>query len=286
MGRNQNFFQTNSPENDSTSLEEMRPTGDMSTESSAVFILVYTITTIIAIIGNIATIIIFAKGKRSKTELRPFLINLAVADLIMAIFCIPFTFTNELLSEWVFSKPMCPIVLFLQTVSVTASASTNMAIGIDRFYAVTYPLKSRITSTRYLYIIILIWIIAISFNCVQFVVGRAIDQDISNSTNITIVICDEKWSHEESRRTYSMFMLFLTYIIPLVILTVTYVIVGCVLARRKAPGNADVIRDEQQLKSKRKVSATLCERRCFYIYPKQSPYLPLLLLMWTLIHIL
>ncbi|XP_033756772.1 QRFP-like peptide receptor [Pecten maximus] len=251
LDKNLNFYFTNSPKNESMSFSEEDKS---TTGASDVFILLYTVTTLTSIIGNIATIIIFTKGKRSKSELRPFLINLAVADLIMAIFCIPFTFTAELLGEWVFSKPMCPIVLFLQTVSVTASASTNMAIGIDRFYAVAYPLKSRITSSRYRLIIFLIWIIAIAINCLQFEVGRASEMIKSNSTsNKTIVKCDEDWGDPERKRAYSLCMLFLTYIIPLIILTVTYSIVGSILWQRRAPGNADAIRDEQQIKSKRKI---------------------------------
>lgn len=222
---------------------------ELSTEASVTFIVLYTATTVTAILGNIISIIIFARGKRSKTELRPFLINLAIADLIMAIFCIPFTFTNQLMHKWIFSKPMCPIVLFLQTVSVTASVSTNMAIGIDRFYAVAFPFKSRITNSRYRLVIAIIWIISILLNAVQLKVGRAVENNITN-----VLDCNEVWDDNDTlRQIYSLFVLFLTYIIPLTILTVTYSIVGRLLWRRISPGNADASRDEIQLKSKRKV---------------------------------
>jgi hypothetical protein len=40
-------------------------------------------------------------------------------------------------------------VVFLQLTAVTASVFTNTAIGIDRFYAVAFPLKSRIISQRH-----------------------------------------------------------------------------------------------------------------------------------------
>lgn len=252
---------------------EQTPTREFATDTVFfIFVLLYAATSLIAIFGNITAIVIFAKGKRSKTDLRPFLINLAVADLIMAIFCIPFTFTNQLLDEWIFTKPMCPIVLLLQAVAVTASVSTNMAIGIDRFYAVVSPLKSRVTSSKYKIIISIIWLIAISLNCVQLVVGRATEKQTNITTttqttngNDSLAIstpnhirlqCSEIWANEYGRRTYSMFILFLTYITPLAILTFTYSIVGNLLWRRRLPGNDDAIRDQQQLKSKRKVSFT------------------------------
>ncbi|KAL5018289.1 hypothetical protein ScPMuIL_004011 [Solemya velum] len=221
--------------------------GHVSSGFHVVLILLYSFTTVTAILGNVTAITIFAKGKRSKTDLRPFLINLAIADLIMAIFCIPFTFTYQILEEWVFSRPMCPIVLFLQMVSVTASVSTNMAIGIDRFYAVAFPLRLRITTSRYRLIIGIIWLITLGLASAQFSLGRA------ELTADNILECGEKFENEVLQRVYTMFVLFLTYITPLAILTITYSIVGRILWRRTTPGNADAVRDQLQLKSKRKV---------------------------------
>ncbi|KAK3090816.1 hypothetical protein FSP39_014913 [Pinctada imbricata] len=220
-----------------------------------IFILLYTLTTFLAIVGNITTIFVLAKGKRSKTDLRPFLLNLAIADLIMAIFCIPFTFSSELLKNWMFSEPMCPIVVFLQAVSVTASVSTNMAVGIDRFYAITYPLKARITSSKYKIVITVIWIFAISLSAVQLKVCR-VEVMVDPADNQSYVkMCSEVWEDpiKNGREIYTLLILFLTYIIPLTILTITYSIVGCILWRRTAPGNSDAVRDQMQLKAKLKV---------------------------------
>ncbi|XP_052259727.1 RYamide receptor-like [Dreissena polymorpha] len=215
-----------------------------------VFVLMYTVTTLLAIFGNSMAMVIFCKGKRSKTELRPFLINLALADLIMAVFCIPFTFTYHLLdSNWVFSEPMCPIVMFLQVVSVTVSVSTNMAIGIDRFCAIVFPLNaSRNNPRRYRIIIVLLWLISLAFGSVQLIVGRT---EYSNYEKH--LKCGEHWSDDSLSRFYTILVLFLTYIVPVVILTVTYSIVGYILWKRNLPGNADAQRDRSQLKAKVKV---------------------------------
>ncbi|XP_064594322.1 RYamide receptor-like [Liolophura sinensis] len=170
----------------------------------------------------------------------------------MAIFCIPFTFTLELLQTWVFTAPMCPIVLFLQLVSVTGSVSTNMAIGIDRLWAVAYPLKSRLTHSRYKLTIAIIWGIAVCLSSVQLVVGRVKNDNING---VDIVRCSEEWPEPSDMlmKLYTMFILFITYIVPLTILTITYTIVGRLLSQRQTPGNADEFRDTQQLRSKRKV---------------------------------
>ena len=226
--------------------------GGLPAEEQTVLVILYTLTTLLAVSGNVLVILVFTFGKRSRTDLRVFLINLAFADLIMAIFCMPFTFTMTMLGNWVFSAPMCPIVLYMQTVSVTASVCTNMAIGIDRFWVVSFPLKSRITKSRSRMVIVMVWMTAFGLSSVQLVVGRIRVSDPTGKSDISM--CEENWPSETWRRVYTFFILILTYLLPLTILSLTYGIVGTKLWQRTTPGNADHARDTHQLRSKRKVS--------------------------------
>ena len=89
----------------------------MSAEIRGGLIALYALTATAATIGNLMVIIVFAVGKRSRTDLRDFLINLAVADLMMAMFCMPFTFTATMMNRWVFGSITCPLVLYVQVSS-------------------------------------------------------------------------------------------------------------------------------------------------------------------------
>ena len=219
---------------------------DVNDDSTVGLIVLFSFTTIFSIIGNGFVILVFARGRRSRTDLRPFLINLAVSDLIMALFCMPFTFIYTMLHSWIFSKPMCPIVLFFQLFSVTGSVFTNMAIGIDRFLAVMFPLRSRLTKQRAKYVILGIWVSSTAISSVQFVVGRAVERPDGG------IECYEDWNPTQ-RKIYTIFIFVLTYVIPLLILSVTYSIIGILLWKRTSPGNKDRVRDMHQLRSKRKV---------------------------------
>ncbi len=95
-------------------------------------ITLYSLTSCLAIVGNITAIVVLTLGNRSRTDLSRYLVNLAAADLCMSCFCIPFTFTKSMLDRWVFGSIMCPTVLFIQVLSVAVSIFTNTAIGIDR----------------------------------------------------------------------------------------------------------------------------------------------------------
>lgn len=92
----------------------------------------YSFTACFAIISNLITIAVLIKGKHCTRDLRKFLINLSVTDLLMAFLTIPFTYTNYMLGRWVFGEIMCPLVNFAQLTTITVSIYTLVAIAIDR----------------------------------------------------------------------------------------------------------------------------------------------------------
>lgn len=108
------------------SLEALGP------QSQICLIALYSFTALLALGGNATVIVVLLLGKRSSRELRTFLVNLAVSDICMALFSIPFTYTDFMLGRWVFHPSFCPFVQFMQHVSVVASVYTLTAIGLDR----------------------------------------------------------------------------------------------------------------------------------------------------------
>ena len=207
----------------------------------------YSLTTLFSIVGNVLVIVVFARGRRSRTDLRPFLINLAIADLIMALFCMPFTFADAIFKEWLFSRPMCPIVLFMQNLSVSASVFINVAIGVDRFIVVTYPLYSKATQARAKYTIATTWMLSL-------VIASVIVPIADTEEIYTKMICKEFWPFPESKRIYTMVIFMSIYVVPFCVLIGVYSCIGFVLWKRTAPGNRDHMRDMMQLRSKIKVS--------------------------------
>ncbi|XP_023228741.1 neuropeptide Y receptor type 5-like, partial [Centruroides sculpturatus] len=108
-----------------TSLDALGP------EMQAFLISLYSLTAIMAFAGNITVVIVLLTGKRSSRELRIFLINLALSDITMAIFSIPFTYTDFMFGRWIFDPNFCPFVQFMQHCSVIVSVYTLAVIGVD-----------------------------------------------------------------------------------------------------------------------------------------------------------
>ncbi|KAK7047978.1 hypothetical protein SK128_021606, partial [Halocaridina rubra] len=57
---------------------------------------------------------------------------------------------------------MCKSVAYVQGVSVSASVNSLVAVSLDRFLAIWFPLKLQITTPRARAIIVIIWIMAIT----------------------------------------------------------------------------------------------------------------------------
>ena len=106
----------------------------------------YGVVFVLALVGNMVVCAVVFTSIRKWTVTNFFIVNMAAGDILMAFFCIPFTFVPTfVLLYWPFGATMCRIVSFSQAVSVFVSAYTMVAISSDRYLAIVYPLRPRMT---------------------------------------------------------------------------------------------------------------------------------------------
>lgn len=117
---------------------------------------------VIAVLGNGIVCFIVWSTPRMQTVTNFFIVNLAAGDLLTAVFGVPFTFIpQQILHYWPFGEGLCPVVNYMQAISVFASAYTLVAISIDRYVAIMWPLKPRLTKKYATLIICVVWLFAI-----------------------------------------------------------------------------------------------------------------------------
>uniref|UniRef100_A0A1L8DK19 Putative g protein-coupled receptor n=2 Tax=Nyssomyia neivai TaxID=330878 RepID=A0A1L8DK19_9DIPT len=99
-------------------------------------------------LGNMLVVLVVVSnpGMRSTTNI--LIINLAVADLLFVIFCVPFTATDYMLSMWPFGDSWCKVVQYLIVVTAHASIYTLVLMSLDRFLAVVHPIASMVIRTE------------------------------------------------------------------------------------------------------------------------------------------
>lgn len=113
---------------------------------------------VVALLGNGLVCFVVQTSPRMKTVTNYFIVNLAVGDILMTLFCVPFSFVSMLvLRYWPFGGVMCKVVNYSQAVSVLVSAYTLLAISIDRYMAIMRPLQPRLGRTAAKLVVTAVW---------------------------------------------------------------------------------------------------------------------------------
>lgn len=94
--------------------------------------LVFAVMILVAIVGNIIVMWIIVAHRRMRTVTNLFLLNLAVADFLLASGNAAFNFVFMLNSHWPFGNSFCVISNFVASLTVSTSVFTILAMSLDR----------------------------------------------------------------------------------------------------------------------------------------------------------
>eukprot|EP00914_Ancora_sagittata_P000290 GHVO01000807.1.p1 GENE.GHVO01000807.1~~GHVO01000807.1.p1 ORF type:complete len:387 (+),score=24.43 GHVO01000807.1:235-1395(+) len=244
----------NSTENSTTSMNEDGSNPFiMPWYISLLYIVAFVVMVLVASGGNLIVIWIVLAHKRMRTVTNYFLVNLAAADLMITILNTLFNFVYMLYSSWPFGLIYCKLTQFTSICTIAASVFTFMAIAIDRYMAIIHPLKPRMGAGTILGLIVIIWITSIAVALPTLIVAETFTITYLVSGDRTI--CLLNWPDgpgNSSDLAYNIFLMLVTYFIPLLILGVTYLKVGISLWGSQAIGER-IARQEETVRSKRRV---------------------------------
>ena len=203
------------------------------------FSVVYIITMIVALAGNALLIYIVWKklGKRNVTSF--LFVNMAVADLLIAVFQMPIS-----LAIFYFHHIQIPCkILFYSTyVSTTASIFCLTVMAFDRYYAVVYPFRGSIWFRKPKIITPVVWISSMALMSVVPFVFKSVNGNCSSDD--TVIPFLAFWS----------FILVLTFLLPLAIISILYIIVAGKLWFHEMPADDEArVHQRQQEIPKKKV---------------------------------
>lgn len=117
--------------------------------------------TLVAVIGNLAIIIILAKNRLLlRHSINCFILNMSVADLITAIAGpIPFTI-RDTAYFWVLGETWCHMEGFVQMLVMMVSVTSLATISFDRMIGVIWPFHTHLKIWQSVTIIVVIWIVS------------------------------------------------------------------------------------------------------------------------------
>ncbi|EEZ97714.1 neuropeptide SIFamide receptor [Tribolium castaneum] len=219
---------------------------------TAVYCVAYLLVFAVGIVGNFFVIAVVFRSPRMRTVTNFFIVNLAVADILVIVFCLPATLMSNIFVPWVLGWWMCKTVPYIQGVSVAASVYSLIAVSLDRFLAIWWPLKCQITKKRARLMIVIIWFIALTTT-----IPWAIFFDLVAVFNDApdVQLCIEVWPANMDGALYFLIanMVF-CYILPMILITMCYVLIWIKVWRRHIPTDTkDAQMERMQQKSKVKV---------------------------------
>ncbi|XP_064088045.1 5-hydroxytryptamine receptor 2A-like isoform X2 [Macrobrachium nipponense] len=116
---------------------------------------------VMAVIGNALTIVVFVKERRLRRLTNYYIVSLALADLLVGMPGIPFAILTSVGIPH--NSYMCPPMLSLLLMLCTVSIFCLVAVSVDRYWAILYPLRySRVMTAKIARrIILLCWLAGI-----------------------------------------------------------------------------------------------------------------------------
>ncbi|CAL1567866.1 unnamed protein product [Knipowitschia caucasica] len=208
---------------------------------AAVFTSSYLLIFLICMLGNgtVCFIVLRSRNMRSVTNL--FILNLAISDLLVGIFCMPTTLVDNIITGWPFGSVVCKLSGMVQGISVSASVFTLVAIAVDRFRCIAYPFRQKLTIATSKIIIAVIWVLAVFIMCPSGVMLRVTKEKNflivlgSNNSTRPFYWCRENWPNQEMRKIYTTVLFANIYLAPLCLIVVMYARIGFILFKTAIP---------------------------------------------------
>nr|XP_015214349.1 PREDICTED: trace amine-associated receptor 13c-like [Lepisosteus oculatus] len=187
--------------------------------STAVSVILYVsmfAVVILTLCGNLIVIISITHFKQLHTPTNMLVLSLAVADLLVGVFVMPFDMVKLIESCWYFGSFICSFRTAFSFCLTSVSISSLIFIAIDRYFAVFNPFlySTKITLNIALFCIVLSWLSSLCYNLSLFFFNGNNDSEKLNACfgDCFILI----------NATWGIIDLLVTFIIPCCVMIILY----------------------------------------------------------------
>ena len=213
----------------------------------------YSLIFVVSVVENSLIGIIVYKTRRLRKPINFFIVNMAMSDLLVAIFLFPFELIGLYVNSWLISGPLgqafCKLVPFLGFLSMLVSIQSLVLIAVDRFGAVVFPFRSPLISSKLCpFFILATWIVAMAFMSPYLFAFKLVEYPERQA-------CEKRWNEafgeSLSEAHYFLASHVVFFHISVALLTILYSIILVKVKSQKTPGEQSVNADEQRAKKNR-----------------------------------
>ncbi|XP_068724583.1 QRFP-like peptide receptor [Montipora capricornis] len=183
-------------------------------------IIAYGLLLAFSLLGNTLIIMVVCRDKKMRTTTNLLIVNMAVSDLLVPVFAMPrasveiFFGNLRWLIGGAFGEALCKVTAFLQDISTAVSVQSLVAISVDRFYAVWFPIKAARIKPRIKLVTSLIWFTSAIIHLPYLYGFKTVS--IGDKT-----YCFVSWPRPITKIVF-LLLIILIFIVPLVVITTLY----------------------------------------------------------------
>lgn len=132
------------------------------TQTTLITVTIYSIIFVISSIANLILMFILVKKRGKETSrINRFMFHLNVADLIITFVTIPLEIGWKSTVDWRIGDLGCKFFQFCRPFGIYLTSFIIIALSIDRYFAIVYPLKIKYVHQRTRILIYSSWILSI-----------------------------------------------------------------------------------------------------------------------------
>ncbi|KAK5616454.1 Prokineticin receptor 1 [Crenichthys baileyi] len=222
-------------------LEEIPDTTQGLAFSVATIIIAVVLVSIILIcgVGNCFFIASLTRFKQLRNLTNLLIANLAVSDVLVAAMCCPFLLDYYVVKKlsWDHGLLLCASINYLRTVSLYVSTNALLAIAVDRYLAILYPLRPRMRHQTAYCVILTIWIVPIFMSIPSaYMASETTYPHIEGHTHKTF--CAQIWAVDQQiyYRSYFLLVFALEFVGPVTVMAICYTQISRELWFKDVPG--------------------------------------------------
>ncbi|UJR24592.1 hypothetical protein I4U23_005967 [Adineta vaga] len=188
--------------------------------------------------GNLCTCVTIWKSRDMHTPTNFYLFSLAVSDLLLISLGLSVEMYNIYESwPWIFGESFCVFRTVVLEIVTSASILTVLCFTIERYLAICFPIISQKVLgglNRALKMIMIVWFLSFLL-AVPYTFTAGVFVSVKNEIrNMTIEILDSRIcairpEYWEPMLYYMAVTTFLVFLVPIIVITVLYVLMGITL---------------------------------------------------------
>ncbi|XP_032236831.2 QRFP-like peptide receptor [Nematostella vectensis] len=196
--------------------------------------LAYIVIMLTSIFGNLLIVTIIYKIKRMRIPFNFFILNMAVADLLITVIFMPRMLTRILYGfAWqipgMIGLVLCKLLPFLHEVFICVVVASMICIALERVFSLRFPTRRIITQRLSYFMILGSWLLALALRSPMLYALRLQEEN-------GVAICFLLFETEALQRAYPAIVLAVFYVSPLTIIIVLYSVFLASFKRQVSPG--------------------------------------------------